>query len=207
MLPTLVRLAADFNVWAPELPGFGKSDKPAHVLDIHELADILAAWVREMDIPSAVVLGNSMGCQVIIDLALHYPTLVEAAVLIGPTVDVNGHTMIQQMWRGMRDLVHEPRSRWSLLARDYLRTGTRRLYRTFRFALQDDVLSKCPSITVPTLIIRGEYDTICPTRWVEQIASAIPNSSTAEIPRGTHAANYSASNELARLVREFVSVR
>ena len=42
MLPTLVQLASDFNVWAPELPGFGKSDKPAHVLDIHELADILA---------------------------------------------------------------------------------------------------------------------------------------------------------------------
>ena len=156
MLPTLVRLAPDFNVWAPELPGFGKSDKPAHVLDIHELADILADWVRVIDIPSAVFLGNSLGCQVIIDLAVRYPSLVDAAVLVGPTVDTGGHTMIQQLWRGLRDLVHEPWSLWRILARDYLRTGTTRMYRTFRFALQDDVLSKCPSVTVPTLIVRGE---------------------------------------------------
>src|SRR4029079_1369298 len=85
MLPTLVRLAPDYNVWAPELPGFGKSDKPAHVLDIHELADILADWVRAIDITSAVFVGNSLGCQVIVDLAVRYPTLIDAAVLVGPT--------------------------------------------------------------------------------------------------------------------------
>jgi pimeloyl-ACP methyl ester carboxylesterase len=64
MLPTFVQLAPDFNVWAPELPGFGGSDKPAHVLDIHELAGILADWVRVIDIPCAVFVGNSLGCQV-----------------------------------------------------------------------------------------------------------------------------------------------
>ena len=122
MLPTLIRLAPGFDVWAPELPGFGKSDKPAHVLDIHELADILAEWVRVIDIPSAVFLGNSLGCQVIVDLAVRYPLLVEAAVLVGPTVDTDGHTMIQQMWRGLRDLVHEPWTLWRILARDYLRS-------------------------------------------------------------------------------------
>ena len=205
MLPTLVRLAPDFNVWAPELPGFGKSDKPAHVLDIHELADILADWVRVIDIPSAVFLGNSLGCQVIVDLAVRYPALVDAAVLVGPTVDTSGHTMIQQLWRGLRDLVHEPWSLWRILARDYLRTGTSRMYRTFRFALQDDVLNKCPSVMVPTLIVRGGHDTISPARWVEQLASVIPNSCAAEIPEGTHAANYSTPDELARLVRDFVN--
>ena len=57
---------------------------------------------------------------------------------------------------------HEPWTLWRILARDYLRTGTRRIYRTFRFALQDDVLKKCPAITAPTLIVRGGYDTIAP---------------------------------------------
>jgi 2-hydroxy-6-oxonona-2,4-dienedioate hydrolase len=205
MLPTLVRLTPDFNVWAPELPGFGKSDKPAHVLDIHELADVLADWIRVIDIPSAVFVGNSLGCQVIIDLAVRYPALVHAAVLVGPTVDTVGHSMIRQMWRGLRDLVHEPWSLWRILARDYLRTGTARMYRTFRLALQDDLLNKCRSVRVPTLIVRGEHDTICPTHWVEQLASAIPNSYAAEIREGTHAANYSTPDELARIVRTFAN--
>jgi 2-hydroxy-6-oxonona-2,4-dienedioate hydrolase len=205
MLPTLVELAPDFNVWAPELPGFGKSDKPAHFLDIPELADILADWVRVIEIPSAVFVGNSMGCQVIVDLAVRYPSLIDAAVLVGPTVDATGHTMIQQMWRGLRDLVHEPWSLWRILARDYLRTGTGRMWWTFRFALQDDVLEKCPSISVPVLIVRGEYDVIAPARWVEQLASVFPNSCVATIPKGTHASNYSTPDELARLVSVFVN--
>ena len=131
--------------------------------------------------------------------------LVDAAVLVGPTVDTSGHTMIQQMWRGLRDLIHEPWSLWRILARDYLRTGTIRMFRTFRFALQDDVLAKCPRVSVPVLIVRGEHDAIAPARWVEQLASVIPNSYAAEIPEGTHAANYSTPDELAGLVRDFVN--
>jgi len=205
MLPTFVRLAPNFNVWAPELPGFGKSDKPVHVLDIHELADVLAAWFQVIEIPSAVFLGNSLGCQVIIDLAVRYPQLVDAAVLVGPTVDTVGHSLMQQLWRGFRDLVHEPWSLWRILARDYLRTGTARMYRTFRFALQDNVLSKCPKVMIPTLIVRGAYDTISPARWVERLASVISKSCVADIPAGTHAANYSTPDELVWLVNDFMN--
>jgi len=108
------------------------------------------------------------------------------------------------LWRGLRDLVHEPWSLWPILAGDYLRTGTSRMYQTFRFALQDDVLNKCQSVKVPTLIVRGEHDAIAPACWVEQLATVIPNSSVAEIPDGTHASNYSTPDELARMVRNFV---
>jgi pimeloyl-ACP methyl ester carboxylesterase len=203
MLPTLIRLATDFQVWAPELPGFGKSDKPRQVLNIRELADVLAAWAEVIDIPRAVFLGNSLGCQVIVDLAVRYPTLVEAAILVGPTVDSTARTMIQQLWRGLRDLVREPWSLWRILARDYLQTGTRRMYRTFRFALDDDLLTKCPHIRAPTLIVRGGYDTVAPARWIEELARMIPDAQVAVIPNGTHASNYTAPIELARLVRDF----
>ena len=205
MLPTLVRLAEDFKVFAPELPGFGKSDKPPHVLDIRELADILAKWMGAVDIPRAVFLGNSMGCQVIVDLAARYPLLVDAAILVGPTVDTIEHTMIQQLWRGMRDLIHEPWSLWRILARDYLRTGTRRIYRTFRFALHDDVLRKCLTITAPTLLVRGGYDTIAPARWVEEIATTMTNARAVTIAGATHAANYSAPDALVRVATDFLT--
>jgi 2-hydroxy-6-oxonona-2,4-dienedioate hydrolase len=204
MLPTLVRLGADFKVLAPELPGFGKSDKPSHVLDIHELADVLAEWMRVVDIPSAVFLGNSLGCQVIVDLAVHHPLLVDAAILVGPTVDTIGHTMIQQLWRGVRDLIHEPWSLWRILAHDYLQTGTRRIYRTFRFALHDDVLRKCLTITAPTLLVRGGYDTIAPARWVEEIANMMKNARVVTITGATHAANYSAPDALVRIATDFL---
>src|SRR5438270_1925127 len=41
-IPTLIRLGLDFHVYAPDLPGFGKSDKPERTQTLPELADSLA---------------------------------------------------------------------------------------------------------------------------------------------------------------------
>jgi len=43
MLPTLELLAPAFRVYSPDLPGFGKSEKPPRVLDVAGLSDALAA--------------------------------------------------------------------------------------------------------------------------------------------------------------------
>lgn len=204
MLPTLMQLASDYRVWAPELPGFGQSDKPHDALDIPELADVLAEWTKAVGIPGAVFLGNSVGCQVIVELAVRYPTLVKAAILVGPTVDSSARTMIQQLWRGLLDLIHEPWSLWRILARDYLRTGTRRMFRTFQFALNDRVTEKCSQVAAPTLLIRGSLDTIAPTRWLEELAALIPGARLVVIPGGTHATNYSTPDELVHATRAFL---
>jgi 2-hydroxy-6-oxonona-2,4-dienedioate hydrolase len=205
MLPTLERLAPEFTVLAPELPGFGRSDQPTHVLDIPELADLLARWADAVGLQSAIFLGNSLGCQVIIDLAVRYPELVNTAILVGPTVDSAARTMLQQVWRGIRDLIHEPWSLWRILIRDYLRTGTWRMYRTFQFALRDNVVEKCPGLAARTLIVRGSFDTIAPTRWIDELAVLIPNATTAVIPGGTHASNYSVPDALVDIARGFLN--
>ncbi len=70
MVPTAVRLARDYHVYLPDLPGFGKSAKPSHILTVAELADALADWMQVMELPPAVLLGNSLGCQIIVNFAL-----------------------------------------------------------------------------------------------------------------------------------------
>ena len=39
------RLAPDFDVFVPDLPGFGDSAHPKQVLDLPQLADGLLAWM------------------------------------------------------------------------------------------------------------------------------------------------------------------
>ena len=56
------------------------SDKPSHALDISELADVLAEWLGMIGLKRATFLGNSLGCQVIVDFAVRYPDLVDCIV-------------------------------------------------------------------------------------------------------------------------------
>ncbi len=207
MLPTAVRLARDHTVLVPDLPGFGRSAKPARALDVPELADHLAAWLPTVGLISAVFLGNSLGCQVVVDLALRYPQCVDRAILVGPTVDRLDHTMPRQLWRAFRQFWRGPWSLWPILgASDYYQTGTRWIYRTFRYALADPVEEKLRMLRQPTLVVRGSRDLIVPQRWVEEVVSQLPDGRLAVITGGTHATNFSSPDDLAAVTREFLRV-
>ena len=65
MIPTAERLAADYPVYVPDLPGFGDSDKPSRVFDVSELTDWLAEWMVAAGLDRAALLGNLFGCQII----------------------------------------------------------------------------------------------------------------------------------------------
>ena len=96
LLPTARRLMNDYPVYVPDLPGWGKSERPPHALTVPQAADALAAWMRQMRLAEACLVGNSLGCQFIIDLAVRYPELVGWAVLVGPTVDPAARSVFGQ---------------------------------------------------------------------------------------------------------------
>lgn len=207
LLPTFDHLAPFYNVLAPELPGFGRSDRPPRTLGVPELADVLVEWMDQMKLPRAALLGNSLGCQVIVDLAARYPERVESLVLVAPTVDTRDRTMPRQLWRGLKDLLGEPWSLWAIIARDYLRTGTVRMYQTFRHALDDRIDEKISRVRARTLIVRGSRDPVAPRRFVEELAARAPQARVVEIEDGTHATNYSRPAALARVTARFLEGR
>jgi pimeloyl-ACP methyl ester carboxylesterase len=152
----------------------------------------------------AVYLGNSMGCQVIVDFALRYPEHIDAAVLIGPSMDPEAPTVIQQGWRGVRDMLHEPLSFWPVLVGDYFRSGPVRTLRALLHGLRDPMLQKLPRVKVPTLILRGQLDPIAPQGWAERMVRLLPRAGLVVLPGAAHVANYSAPEAVARAVRSFL---
>jgi 2-hydroxy-6-oxonona-2,4-dienedioate hydrolase len=204
MVPTAVRLAPFYRTLAPDLPGFGKSSKPREVLDIPALADALAGWMEAIGLPSAVLVGNSLGCQVSVDLAARYPARVQAMVLAGPTMDPHARTAPQQIGRWLLDWLQERPSLAAAHARDYYEAGLRRAWRTFRQALNDPIEDKLPHVQAPTLVLRGSRDPIVPQGWVEQVAARLPRGQLTVIPGGPHVVNYTTPLEFSRVVRGFV---
>jgi 2-hydroxy-6-oxonona-2,4-dienedioate hydrolase len=204
MVPTAEQLARYRRVFAPDLPGFGRSERPLQALDVAGLADALSAWMGEVGLERAALVGNSMGCQVIVDLAVRHPDRVERAVLQGPTMDPLGRSVPRQVGRFLLDVPREPISLLPIELLDYLSVGTRRAWRTFRYALKDRIEEKLPNMRVPTLVVRGSRDPIVPQRWTQEMTALLPMGRLSVIPGAAHAANYGWAAEFARVIQEFL---
>ncbi len=205
MIPLLDELARSHAVYAPDLPGFGRSEGPAHALDVAGLADALAAWMRAVGLDGAALVGNSMGCQIIVELALRHPGIAQRVVLQGPTMDRHARSAPRQIWRLLVDTTREPPSLVAIEVLDLLRAGVRRSWRTFRHALRDPIEGKLPGVRVPALVVHASRDRISPRSWAEEIARLLPDGRLAVLPRAAHAANYSAPVEFTREIRSFLS--
>jgi 2-hydroxy-6-oxonona-2,4-dienedioate hydrolase len=205
MVPLAKALAPSYRVLAPDLPGFGDSEKPPHVLDLAELTDYLVAWTRECGLERAVFLGNSVGCQLVVRLAVRHPDLVERVVLQGPTMDPVARTMRQQTWRWIWNSRGERGSLTPIALREYWRCGLCGLLKTFRYALEDPIEEMLPSVRVPALVVWGSWDPVVTQHWVEEVADLLPMGRLVVIPDGPHTLVHNRPLDLARVVSEFLS--
>jgi pimeloyl-ACP methyl ester carboxylesterase len=204
LMPYAVRLAEHFRVFVPDQPGFGRSYKPRRVLTLPELADWMADWMAAVGLERAALMGNSQGCQVIVNLAVRHPQRVLRAVLQGPTVDPAAPTFLEQMWRWHVTRKFEPNSRRNpLFYPEYWQCGWFRLLRTFGYALEDRTEEKSPRMRCPTLVVRGALDRIVPQRWAEEVTRRLPRGRLIVLPGVPHTANSESPLELFRVTKPF----
>lgn len=204
MMPTAARLAPHRTVYAPDLPGFGRSEKPARALNLGELSDALRGWMDEVGIPRAVLLGNSIGCQVVVELALTRPARVEGMVLVSPTVDRGARTVFRSFARLLMDVPRERLSLPFIALLDYLQAGLGRTAQTFGYALQDRVEEKLPRVQQPALVVRGGRDPIVSERWAAEFSQLLPAGRLSVLDGAPHAVNHHSPAELAALVLDFI---
>lgn len=203
MSPSVLAVGAFADAFAPDLPGFGRSEKPAGYPDIPQMADNLVAWMDAIGVGRALLVGNSVGCQVVTSLAVRHPARVRGLVLTGPTMDPSRRPA-GQVLRWLCQGTAEPFTLPPLVIWDYLSAGLRRTWQTFRLALQDPVAARLPQVTAPTLVVRGGRDWIVSLAWAQQVARALPAGRLVTLKRAGHAVNYDAPRALARLIRVFL---
>ncbi|WP_409331566.1 alpha/beta fold hydrolase [Trujillonella humicola] len=202
--PLAERLATDGPVFAPDLPGCGRSDKPEPVPDIGELGDALAAWCRAVVGEPAVLVGVSIGSQVVVSAATRAPGTAAAVVLVGPTVDDRRRSWWAQLPRWQAEQATQSWRTRVLQARDYARAGVPRALRTFRAAMdhrpEDDVVH----LTVPALVCWGSRDPLVRREWAQHLADLAPNGRLAVLPGVVHAATAENPVETARVLNGFL---
>ncbi|MGC5010855.1 alpha/beta fold hydrolase [Streptosporangium sp. DT93] len=200
-LPLARCLAPETRTVAVDLPGFGRTPGPREPLDICGLSLALAGWLRATGRGGVPLVANSVGCQVVVDLAAHAPELVGPMVLIGPTMDPAARSAWRLAARLAGNTAFERPGIVPLLGRDYLVCGPRRYFATLRAALDDRVEDKLGDVRVPATVVRGERDLIVSREWSRRFAGLLPQGRLVEVPGAAHTLNYSAPAEVARIIR------
>ncbi len=83
-------LQQDFDVWAIDLVGFGRSAKPDWEYSGQLWRDQLHDFITEVIGQPAVVAGNSLGGYAVLSVAAHYPEATKGVILLnsaGPFTD------------------------------------------------------------------------------------------------------------------------
>ncbi|ORM38025.1 alpha/beta fold hydrolase [Williamsia sp. 1135] len=79
----LPELAKKYRVIAPDLPGHGDSAKPRGDYSLGAFAAFLRDLLRELDVDSATIVGQSLGGGVAMQFTYQHPEYCERLILIG----------------------------------------------------------------------------------------------------------------------------
>jgi pimeloyl-ACP methyl ester carboxylesterase len=74
--------AERYRVFAPDLPGYGRTEKPRARYTIPYFARFVERYIEDRGLRSAVIVGASLGGRIALELALEQPRLVRKLVLV-----------------------------------------------------------------------------------------------------------------------------
>jgi 2-hydroxy-6-oxonona-2,4-dienedioate hydrolase len=203
--PLLDALEGSVPASAVELPGIGSSSSVDIPRDIPAQSDVAAAWLRTTGRWPAIVVGNSMGAQTAVELAVRHPALVEQLVLIGPTIDAEARSLFRQAGKLLVDATVERPSLVWLTVTDSFLTRRRAVFRYVRASFAHHLEDRIGLVPVPVTIVRGEFDPLVPRRWVRRLTELAPRGRSVEVAGGAHACHHGRPDATAALLLELVT--
>jgi pimeloyl-ACP methyl ester carboxylesterase len=187
-------------VWAPDLPGFGKSER-SDVLTAEEHADTLAAWIEANRLGSPVLVGTSFGCQVVAAVAQRHPKACRAIVLGAPIVQADRRTWRQQLSRWPRERQSMRLQR--LIVEDFARAGIPRVIQTFSAAMNERIEDRVARLPHPVLVCWGSKDPLISRAWASKLADDAHYGQLAVLPGARHALSHDSPLPFARAISHF----
>lgn len=192
-------LSRDFAVYAPEHPGFGRSDDPPWLDEVGDLAyfylDVLAA----LDLDQVHLVGTSLGGWIAAELAVRNETRLKTLTLVGavgitadgaPIDDIFRMPVEENLRRFYADQERAARRVTDMAKIDPMLYGknrstvTRLAYPRF---FNPGLAKWLHRITVPTLLVYGDKDGLVPPRFGAAYHAAIAGSRFVVLKDAGHA--------------------
>ena len=218
----LTPLAREAHVYALDLRGHGKSDKPAAGYHMRDLAADVVAFMDAKGIVRATVIGHSMGGFVAQQVALVAPKRVSRLVLIGTGTtprNIIGVEDLEQAVASLADPVPEAFARDFQVSTVHTPVGDAfmdravaeslrlpaRVWRELMVGMKatDRAVSLGRS-GIPALVLRGEKDTYISAAETDSLAAMLVSASRKRYPNTGHAVHWERPAEVAGDVLGFI---
>ncbi len=158
--------------------GAGRSDKPDEPYSIEQMANDTKQVMEAAGYTNATVLGISMGGRIALELALSEPRLVNKLILVSTAPK----RIAKRTWKHhfiFNIVPHLPLFKGSYPQPYYA------YRRQHQASMSYDGSARLGELTMPTLILHGDHDTIVPLADAEKMAAGIHNSQLT-VFRGGH---------------------
>jgi pimeloyl-ACP methyl ester carboxylesterase len=205
LLPTADLLAKEYRTFVPNLPGYGRSIHPVNVLSIPELADAMVEFFDTVGIERATLIGNSMGCIIAIETARIAPERVAGLVLVSPAGGDYNRPIFKGVAQLALDGLREPPRMGTIAIPDYLKFGLISAGRLFWQMIHYPTVDRFRETSCEALVVLGEHDPLVSEQRITEGIVANESVQVVRVHGAAHAINYSHPNELASLVRVFLS--
>lgn len=159
---TIPALARQYTVYLVDLPGFGSMRRFAGGFVLEEAASWLLAWLEALDLRGVHMVGHSMGGYISLKVAVDAPQAVRCLALIDPAGLPLGRSTLGHIWPLVKESLLSTPGLVPVVITDALRAGPRTLWRAATDLLAQDVRADLHAVTVPTLIVWGEKDSLVP---------------------------------------------
>jgi pimeloyl-ACP methyl ester carboxylesterase len=228
-------LAADHEVIALDLPGFGESDRPPpdqYRYDETGFAETVIGALDELGLERASLLGHSLGGSVALAVAARRPERVDRLVLVSPMVypfpippegqalllPYLGPVLFRTLYtRGVlrrymvRSLYRDP----ALVTDDWVDYlwervnrpgGLEAMHAAMRFCANPAAIPRLlRAVRAPSLVIWGEDDRLFPRASAARLTADLPGSELVLVPRCGHNPAEEKPDALVDAVRPFLA--
>lgn len=225
------QLADHFQVLCPDLPGHGGSDATLET-SLSAFAKILAEWSRSLKLPSAALLGWSLGGQVALQLAFEKSMPLQQLLLVASTprfcqtenwIQALPATQIRALERNLARAYEKTmgdffnlqfagedisKQRYRHILQFAVRSSTLPNSYAARQLLQvlasSDQRQQLHSIDLPTQVLHGEIDQIIPLAAGRFLADNIAGATFESLAGVGHAPFFSRPNDCVRRWLDFL---